>query len=176
MQFKNLIIISIFVGLCAFALGTRIMNMNSNSNKAKTSVFAPENFIKKDADSKLEDLIDKRIAAKNMKIRNPKNKFVKPQIIASNSTDPIPEIIYNSNFNCNDGEYFDNLMGKCVKLGNNNTEVMITAHPTRAASTVSINQNTTIVPCLNKTENKYDDKIVNLTFIPDKEAAPKIHA
>ena len=53
---------------------------------------------------------------------------------------------------------------------------MISGHPTRAHTRVTINQNTTIVPCLNKTENKYDDKIVNLTFNPDKETAPKIKA
>jgi hypothetical protein len=78
MQFKNLLIVSIIVGLSAFALGTRLMNSNSvsNSNKAKskTSVFAPENYIKKESDIKLEAMIDKRIAAKNMKIRNPASK------------------------------------------------------------------------------------------------------
>ena len=76
MQFKNLIILSVFVGLSAFALGTRIMNSNSNSvkNSAKNSVFNPENFIKKEADKKLEDLVDKRFANHHMKIRNPKGK------------------------------------------------------------------------------------------------------
>ena len=53
---------------------------------------------------------------------------------------------------------------------------MISAHPTKVKGNVIINQNTTMVPCLNKTENKYDDKIVNLTFIPGKEEAPKITA
>ena len=53
---------------------------------------------------------------------------------------------------------------------------MISAHPTRAIGKLSINQNTTIVPCLNKTENKYDDKTVNLTFNPDTESAPKVQA
>lgn len=47
---------------------------------------------------------------------------------------------------------------------------MISGHPTKAKTTITINQNITIAPCLNKTENKYDDKIVNLTFIPEKEA------
>lgn len=66
MQFKNILIISVFVGLSAFALGVKIMGKNS--------VFAPENFVKKEAE-KLDDMLDaKRMAAKNMKIRNPKSK------------------------------------------------------------------------------------------------------
>ena len=69
MQFKKFVIASIVAGL-SIVLGTRLMGKNSNKN----SVFAPENFIKKDSDKKLEDMIDTRIAAKNMKIRNPKSK------------------------------------------------------------------------------------------------------
>ena len=65
MQFKNLIIISIFIGLSALALGVKIMGRNS--------VFAPENYVKK-LSEKLDDLMDKRLAAKNMKIRNPQSK------------------------------------------------------------------------------------------------------
>ena len=69
MQFKNFVIASIFAGL-GVVLGTKLMGKNSVRN----SVFAPENFIKKVADKKLEDMVDERIAAKNMKIRNPKSK------------------------------------------------------------------------------------------------------
>ena len=68
MQFKNFIIISIFVGLSAFALGNRIMGKNS--------VFAPENFVKKAGEVADDSMEAKRIAAKNMKIRNPKSKNI----------------------------------------------------------------------------------------------------
>lgn len=67
-------------------------------------------------------------------------------------------------------------MGKCLKLNSNNTEVMITAHPTKTQTKVYQNQNITIAECLNKTENKYDGQVVNLTFIPGKEKMPKIEA
>ena len=88
-------------------------------------------------------------------------------MIASNSTDPIPEEIYQSNFICNnDGEYFDTVKGKCATLDSNKTETMITAHPTKARTILEISQNVTLAACLNKTENKYDDKTVNLTLIP----------
>lgn len=53
---------------------------------------------------------------------------------------------------------------------------MITGHPTRTKTQVHINQNITLAPCLNKTENKYDDKTVNLTFTPGKQIPEKIQA
>ena len=90
-------------------------------------------------------------------------------MVSSNSTDPIPEEIYQSNFICmNDGEYFNTELGKCIILNANNTETMITAHPTKARTILEISQNVTLAACLNKTENKYDDKTVNLTFSPGK--------
>ena len=92
-------------------------------------------------------------------------------MIASNSTDPIPEEIYQSNYIClNDAEYFDTDSGKCKGLNANNTETMITAHPTKARTILEISQNVTLAACLNNTANKYDDKTVNLTFIPTKNA------
>ena len=51
---------------------------------------------------------------------------------------------------------------------------MISNHPTKTHTKITINQNITTLPCLNKTENKYDDKIVNLTFVPQKEESKKI--
>ena len=45
---------------------------------------------------------------------------------------------------------------------------MISAHPTKAKTILETSQNVTLAPCLNKTENKYDDKTVNLTFNPAK--------
>ena len=95
-------------------------------------------------------------------------KYLRPQVLASNATDPIPEEIYQSNFICNDGEYFDNISGKCTILNLNKTETMITAHPTKARTILSTSQNVTLAECLNKTQNKYDDKTVNLTFNPTK--------
>merc|ERR1712151_359501 len=167
MQFRNILVISVFIGLCAFTFGVKLMG--------RSSVFAPENYTKKDSDKLLDMVEAKRLQAKNMKIRNPVNKFIKPQVVG-NSTDPIPEIIYEINFTCNDGEYFDKYLGKCLKLNSNNTEMMITAHPTKTQTKVSLNQNITIAPCLNKTENKYDDKVVNLTFIPGKDKMPSVSA
>ena len=52
---------------------------------------------------------------------------------------------------------------------------MITAHPTKTTGKIIINLNISQVPCLNKTENKYDDKVYNLSFIAGKEN-PKIQA
>ena len=45
---------------------------------------------------------------------------------------------------------------------------MISGHKTKTHSKIETRQNVTIVPCLNKTDNKYDDKVVNLTFTPGK--------
>ena len=45
---------------------------------------------------------------------------------------------------------------------------MISGHPTKAYTKVSTSQNVTLAACLNNTENKYDDKVVNLTFTPGK--------
>jgi hypothetical protein len=45
---------------------------------------------------------------------------------------------------------------------------MINSSPINTKISISINQNVTIAECLNKTENKYDDKTVNLTITPDK--------
>lgn len=66
MQFKNFFIISAFAGLIAFSFGTRLLGRNS--------VFAPENYVKKDGE-KLDDLMEQRMHASNMKIRNPKSKL-----------------------------------------------------------------------------------------------------
>ena len=66
MQFRNILVISVFIGLSAFAFGVRLMGRNS--------VFAPENYVKKESD-KLDDIMEaKRLQAKNMKIRNPMSK------------------------------------------------------------------------------------------------------
>lgn len=66
MQFRNILVISVFIGLSAFALGVKIMGRNS--------VFAPENYVKKDLE-KYDDMMEaKRLQAKNMKIRNPVSK------------------------------------------------------------------------------------------------------
>ena len=70
MQFKHFIFVSVFVGLFAFTLGVRLMG------KSSVSVFAPENFVKKDSE-KLDDLMEeRRMAARHMKIRNPKSKII----------------------------------------------------------------------------------------------------
>jgi hypothetical protein len=45
---------------------------------------------------------------------------------------------------------------------------MIKSRPTYTKTSISINQNITITECLNNTVNKYDDKTVNLTLIPEK--------
>ena len=83
MQFKNIIIISILVGLIALSFGTRLLNKNNNNNniknnnnnKAKTSVFALENFELQESE-KLDDLTEaRRFAMSKMKIKNPKSKL-----------------------------------------------------------------------------------------------------
>merc|ERR1712151_1201292 len=184
MQFKKFFNISILIVLTAFSLCTRLLhrnnyqiknnNANNLESKSKTSLFNPENY-KLGESEHMDDLMElRRAAMSRMKIRNPKNKFIKPQMLASNSTDPVPEEIYQSNYICNDGEYFDEKAGKCVGLDLNKTETMITAHPTRAKTILETSQNVTLAPCLNKTANKYDDKTVNLTFNPtiQKEVVP----
>ena len=47
---------------------------------------------------------------------------------------------------------------------------MISAHPTKAYTKVDTSQNVTLAACLNNTENKYDDKEYNLTFIPGNQS------
>jgi len=44
---------------------------------------------------------------------------------------------------------------------------MYSKHNTKTRTNIEIVNNTTIA-CLNKTADKYDDKIVNLTIIPGK--------
>ncbi len=75
--------------------------------------------------------------------------------------------VYNINYVCPDGHYFDNNNGKCIELSNNKTETMISQHSTITRSKIEIASNNTIT-CLNKNSNKYDDKVVDLTIIPGK--------
>jgi hypothetical protein len=97
--------------------------------------------------------------------------FVKPQVIPNNSTNTTDqtEEVYSSNYNCADGQYFDNYLGKCLELKGNNTETMISNHSTKTKTKIEIVTNTTIAPCLNKTTDKYDDKVVDLTIVPGKK-------
>ena len=75
MQFKNFLIISVLVMLIAFCLGTKLLG--KNANKVGVSVFAPENYEKKEGE-KLDDMMEqRRLLTKNMKIRNPISKMNK---------------------------------------------------------------------------------------------------
>ncbi len=89
-------------------------------------------------------------------------------MIPSNSTTNQTEEVYSINYICPDGQYFDNYSGKCLELTTNSTETMYSNHPTKTKINFEIAQNTTI-SCLNKTEDKYDDQVVNLTIIPGKK-------
>ena len=75
MQFKNYLIISVLVGLCAFTLGTKLLG--KNNVKTGVSVFAPINYEIKEGE-KLDDMMEqRRLLTKNMKIRNPISKMNK---------------------------------------------------------------------------------------------------
>ena len=105
-------------------------------------------------------------------------KFSRVQISSSNSTVPEqeqkPEIIYQINYNCNDGEYFDANLGKCVVLNLNNTITMFNSFPTKTKTNLQISQNVTIAECLNKTENKYDNNTIHLTINPAIEVPTNV--
>lgn len=80
MQFKNYFITFVFIGLIALAFGTRLLNKNkiqSNEkenmqNKAKTSVFAEENF-ELSEEEKLDDLVEQKVLA-SIKRKNTDSK------------------------------------------------------------------------------------------------------
>lgn len=95
--------------------------------------------------------------------------MIKPEIILSNKTHDQQEEVYSINYVCPDGQFFDNSQGKCVELTSNNTQVMFSNHSTRTKTHVDANFRNTTVPCLNKTQDKYDDKVVDLTIIPGKK-------
>jgi len=46
---------------------------------------------------------------------------------------------------------------------------MISNHSTKTKSKIEIVTNTTIAPYLNKTTDKYDNKVVDLTIVPGKK-------
>lgn len=94
--------------------------------------------------------------------------LVKPEVIPSNKTEDSPEEVFSINYVCPDGQFFDNFKGKCVELISNNTQVMYANLTTSTKTIININSKNSTVPCLNKTSDKYDDKVVDLVVTPGK--------